>query len=449
MDSRLRGNDGRGRSGRRRADRHSRFRGHDGTHAVDVIPAKAGVHTDFPEDECGVGWRRRPSADRARTGLRRWRALATSLALCPPAGALEPPGRRRADHHSRFRGHDGTHAVNVIPAKAGVHTDFPEDECGVGRRRRPTAARARTGLRRWLAFAATLALCAPAGAVEPLRLEEVAEGIHVYAGAHEEASAGNLGAVGNAGVVIGRDSVAVIDTGGSPEFGRRLRASIAALTDLPVAWVITTHAHPDHFFGHAAFDEDGASFAGHRKLARALAVRGPFYHDAFERLVGPAFDGARIVSPSVEVPDEIRIDLGDRVLALTAWGTAHTDNDLTVLDLRTGTLFAGDLVFIDRLPVVDGSLKGWLEVISELRRIPAARVVPGHGPAAAAWPEALDAQERYLRALLRDVRSEVAAGGRIEAAIGRVAPEERDRWMAFDLSHPRNVTASFTELEWE
>lgn len=302
---------------------------------------------------------------------------------------------------------------------------------------------------RWLALALVLAAGASAGAAEPLPLEEVADGVHVYAGPHEEASLPNLGAVGNAGVVIGSDSVAVIDTGGSPEFGRRLRAGIEALTDIPVAWVITTHAHPDHFFGHTAFDEDGTSFAGHRRLARALATRGPFYFDAFERLVGAAFEGARIVAPSMEISDEARIDLGDRVLVLKAWRTAHTDNDLTVLDLRTGTLFAGDLVFVDRLPVVDGSLKGWLDVLSELRRVPAARVVPGHGPASVAWPQALDAQERYLRALLRDVRQEIAAGGRIESAIARVAAEERDRWTAFDTSHPRNVTASFTELEWE
>ena len=319
----------------------------------------------------------------------------------------------------------------------------------IGCRRPPAADRTRAGVHLWLALAASLSLCTPAGAVEPLQLEEVADGIHVYAGPHEDATPLNLGAVGNAGVVIGRDAVAVIDTGGSPEFGRRLRASIEALTALPVAWVITTHAHPDHFFGHAAFEQDGVSFAGHRKLARALAVRSPFYLDAFERLIGPAFAGARVVAPSLEVSDETRIDLGDRVLVLTAWRTAHTDNDLTVLDLRTGTLFAGDLVFIDRLPVVDGSLKGWLDVIAGLRRVPAARVVPGHGPTSAAWPEALDAQERYLRALLRDVRSEVAAGGRIETAIGRVAAEERDRWVGFEASHPRNVTASFTELEWE
>ena len=299
-------------------------------------------------------------------------------------------------------------------------------------------------------FAAGLAWCAAAGAAEPpLRLMEVASGVHVYAGPYEEASPRNLGAVGNAGVVIGADSVAVIDTGGSPAFGRRLRASIESLTDLPIAYVISTHAHPDHVFGNAAFDDGAVIFAGHRKLARALAVRAPFYLDAFERLVGDGFEGARIVAPGIEVSGETRIDLGDRVLVLTAYPTAHTDNDLTVLDLRTGTLFAGDLVFVDRLPVVDGSLKGWLDVIEAVRRVPAMRVVPGHGPASVPWPGALDAQERYLRALLHGVRREIAAGSGIGAAISRVAPEERDRWIGFDRDHPRNVTASFVELEWE
>ena len=306
-----------------------------------------------------------------------------------------------------------------------------------------------TPVRAALGLAAALVLCAPLQATEPLPLEEVAEGVHVYIGPHEEAAPGNLGAVGNAGVVIGSNSVAVIDTGGSPGFGRRLRAGIEALTDLPVAYVILTHAHPDHVFGSAAFDGGAVTFAGHHKLERALATRAPFYLDAFKRLVGSAFEGARIVTPSLAVSDETRIDLGDRVLLLTAYRTAHTDSDLTVLDQRTGILFSGDLVFVDRLLVVDGSLKGWIEVSAALRDVPATHVVPGHGPATAPWPDALDAQERYLKALLRDVRREIAAGGRIETAIGRTAVEERSRWVRFDIDHPRNVTASFTELEWE
>ena len=294
----------------------------------------------------------------------------------------------------------------------------------------------RSPVRSGVVLAAAILLCFAAGAAEPLRLEEVAEGVHVHAGPHEEANVRNLGAVGNAGVVIGSRSVAVIDTGGSPEFGRRLRASIEKLTDLPIAYVVSTHAHPDHIFGGTAFDDGAVTFVGHGKLERALALRAPFYLDAFRRLIGPAFEGARIIVPTLTVSTQSRIDLGERILVLTAYRTAHTDSDLTVLDLRTGTLFAGDLVFVDRLPVVDGSLKGWLEVTAALRGVPAGAVVPGHGPATAPWPGALDAQERYLGALLRDVRREIAAGGRIETAIGRVAAEERDRWVGVRPGSP-------------
>ena len=300
-----------------------------------------------------------------------------------------------------------------------------------------------------LAFGLCLFGSAGSYAEESLWLQRVVDGIYVHVGPHEDGSAQNLGSVGNAGVVIGDQAVALIDTGGSRAFGEKLRTAVRGLTDLPIRYVINTHAHPDHIFGNAAFDDAATTFVGHRNHTRALTMRGPHYLASFERLLGPAFSGSRIVAPRLEVAGEIRIDLGGRTLLLTAWQTAHTDNDLTILDPTTNTLFAGDLVFIDRLPVVDGSLKGWLAVTEALRSIPAVRVVPGHGPAAAPWPDALDAQERYLRALAYGVRREIARGGSISAAIDSTAREEQGLWSRFEEDHPRNVTTSYTELEWE
>lgn len=286
-------------------------------------------------------------------------------------------------------------------------------------------------------------------AAEPVALEQVAEGLYVHVGAHEEAGPGNLGAIGNGAVVIGDEAVAIIDTGGSLAYGERLRARVHALTDLPVHYVVNTHVHPDHVLGNAAFADGTVQFVGHHKLARAFATRAPYYLAAYARLLGPDFEGTRVVMPTVAVHDELRIDLGNRPLLLRAYPTAHTDNDLTVLDLRTSTLLAGDLVFMERLPVVDGSLQGWLRAMSVLREIEAQRVVPGHGPASAAWPGALDAQQRYLEALVAGVREEIGRGGTIETAVRRVGRDQRAGWLLFDDIHPRNVTASFTELEWE
>ena len=186
-----------------------------------------------------------------------------------------------------------------------------------------------------------------------------------------------------------------------------------------------------------------------RGLTERLAEAGPYYLASMRRLLGPAFAGTELVPPTATVEDALTIDLGGRVLELRAWPTAHTDTDLTVLDVATGTLFAGDLLFMERLPVVDGSLLGWLEVIDRLEALPARRVVPGHGPASAPWPSALAPQRAYLEYLRDRVRDELRRNRTLEQAVDEVPLPPGQSWRLAADNHPRNVTASFTELEWE
>lgn len=289
----------------------------------------------------------------------------------------------------------------------------------------------------------------PAAAIEPLPVEEVAPGIFVHHGRHEMATAENFGGIANLGFIVGAQAVGVVDTGGSLAQGQALLAAIRRITDLPIRYVINTHFHPDHIFGNAAFRGEAVTFVAHARLPRALAARAESYMKGLQQALGAAAAGTDIVMPDRLIETEEVIDLGGRPLLLTAYPPAHTEADLTITDLTTQTLFAGDLVFLERIPVIDGSIRGWLQVTDEMRRRDVARVVAGHGPVSAAWPSALEGQTRYLGRLLRQMRIFLSAGGGLEKAIDTLGIEERDQWQLFEQYHGRNVTAAYTELEWE
>lgn len=305
--------------------------------------------------------------------------------------------------------------------------------------------------RRRCPLLAVLALCSATCMAAPaLTVQELAPGVFVHVGAHAMATPQNGGAIANVAFVVGARCIAVIDTGGSYEEGASLRAAVRTHSRLPVCYVINTHVHPDHVYGNAAFADDHPHFVGHHKLAAAMRARQAYYVQYLERTLGPALAGPSTqVLPDTAVAVRQTLDLGGRTLVLRAWPTAHTDNDLSVLDEQSGTLFLGDLLFTERIPVIDGSVRGWLATMENLRAMRASHVVPGHGAPTTDWPAALAPQERYLAAVRDGVRQALRDRRSIGQASTEVALSERGNWKLFDAYHAHNVTTTFAELEWE
>ena len=294
-----------------------------------------------------------------------------------------------------------------------------------------------------------LLICRVSLAIPGLSVSEVAPGVFVHISEHHWPDRTNHGEIANIGFIVGEQCVAVIDSGGSPQQGIALRIAIKQVTTKPVCYVINTHVHPDHIYGNSAFKATGVKFVGHHKLARAMATRAPHYLSKADELLDIRVNDDNIIPPNLQVRDSLTLNLGNRELVLTAHPTAHTDNDLSVYDKTTDTFWLADLVFLEHIPVIDGSIKGWISEMERLEKNHYKLVIPGHGRLIKDWPTSLQPQKNYLLQLSREIKSMIKQGKTLEYAVENVGLAAKANWQLFEEFHRKNVTMAFAELEWD
>ena len=291
--------------------------------------------------------------------------------------------------------------------------------------------------------------CLPSFArAQKFDLEEIAPSVFMRRGRDEEASGANFDGIANIGFIVGDKSVLVTDSGGSLADGRWLRKAIREKTDRPIKYVVLSHVHPDHAFGAGAFLEDAPAFIGHHRLGEALAARGEFYRKRLIDLLGEANVGP-VVMPSRMVKADDEVDLGGRVVTLQAHMPAHTETDLSLLDRQSGLFLPADLLFVGRMPSLDGSLTGWIAQLEAMQGEGYDKTVPGHGPLVVDFRAASNDLLKYLKTLRDGVRAEIDGNGSIERAMTSVGLSERERWKLFDNYNQRNVAEAYHELEWQ
>ena len=296
---------------------------------------------------------------------------------------------------------------------------------------------------------ALLLISQQAISVEVLSVKKVTHGIYVHFGEHQLPNTHNQGAIANIGFIVGEKCVAVIDSGGNPQQGAALKKTIQQTTKTPICYVINTHVHPDHVYGNSAFKTKDVQFIGHHKLARAMAARSQFYRDRAPETLGITLTAKDVIVPTIEVKGTLTLNLGNRELILTAHPSAHTDNDLSVYDQQSNTLWLSDLIFRQHIPVLDGSLNGWLAELEKLEKNNYRYVIPGHGAVITDWKNSLQPQKRYLTLLRDEIRQYLKQGKFLEEALENIGYSEANRWKLFDQFHRKNITSAFAELEWE
>lgn len=276
-----------------------------------------------------------------------------------------------------------------------------------------------------------------------LTAKPVTDGIWMVEGSTDYFTMENGGAIVNVVFIKGDSGLILIDTGSSRRYGEALVALARSLDIRGISAVVNTHHHPDHFFGNQVFA--GTPIHALGETRQAALAEGEGFADNMYRLLGDWMRGTEVVPPTDVLPGgDVRLD-GRDFLALPLGG--HTVADLALLDRRTGTLIAGDLVFHNRAPTTPSAdLPRWQGALDTLQAERPALVIPGHGradPTGAAITQTRD----YLTWLDKTLREGARAGLDMIELIETPLPDRFAAMGAQPQEYQRSIAHLFPGIE--
>ncbi|SEA82316.1 MULTISPECIES: quinoprotein relay system zinc metallohydrolase 1 [Acidovorax] len=185
----------------------------------------------------------------------------------------------------------------------------------------------------------------------------------------------------NTAFIATGDGVVVVNTGPSRLYGEQQRRAIAAVTPQPVRMVLNLNLHPDYFFGNQAWG--GVATQALAGSIAGMRAEGGGYADNLYRLCGDWMKGTE-PTPAREALEPKAFTLGTHRLELRRL-QGHTQDDLVLLDATSGVLFAGGLVFAERVPTTPHAhFAQWLQSLATLEQWRQQGqfklLVPSHGP---------------------------------------------------------------------
>lgn len=300
------------------------------------------------------------------------------------------------------------------------------------------------------ALAAAIILVAPTLALAGvLEIQPVTDGVWAIVGEKEQRSPANLANNATFGLVVTTDGAVLIDPGGSWRGAEALHDAIRSVTSQRVTHVINTGGQDHRWLGNGYWQAQGATVIASEAAVEDQQARASMQMTGLAQLIGDTLEGTEPAHADVTFTETYAFAVGGLSFEIVHAGPAHTPGDSFVWVPQRDTVFAGDIVYVERILGVgdQSSITHWPAACLAVETTGAAHVVPGHG-----GPTTMDRARADTYDYLMNLRTQIGAliddGGDIMAA-PQVDQSAFSHLEQFDSLAGRNAQTAFQQMEWE
>lgn len=257
----------------------------------------------------------------------------------------------------------------------------------------------------------------------------------------------NNGNMVNTCYINTKKSYVVIDSGSSYAYAHSAYQEMQKIKALPVELVINTHVHDDHWLGNGFFAQMGVKVLGSDDFVHNASIDSP---SRIQTHISPEAYALTVPTlPNEMISSDKVLKIGNQTLELHIMKQkAHSEKDMVVYVPKAKVLFAGDLVFNDRVPsLAGGNINGWISALELLKTYGATTIIGGHGYRTD--KESMKMTLEYLTQMRSEVRSAIDEGLGINETVNKITMPSFNALRMMKSLHRGNVETAYRTLEWE
>jgi len=299
---------------------------------------------------------------------------------------------------------------------------------------------------------ALLVLAATLGPAQALQLtpQKLIDGVYALIGPTQNRTYENHALNNNLGFVVTADGIALIDSGASRQGAALIEEAVRSVTDLPIRWVFNIGVQDHRWLGNAYFADKGARIIALHRTVDGQKHYADNHVALLKNVLKDRFVGTQpLTSPTPMQADFAEFEFGGVAFQLRWLGDAHYRGDAVLLLPKSGVLFAGDIVFHDRMLGVwpHSPVDHWRNTFRVMEKLPAKIVVPGHGnPGDLA--KARHDTGNYLDFLADNVIPAARDWEPLDAVTERLADQPAFKHLQhYDGWHKRNINQTYIQFE--